>query len=73
MDWQAIIKDLIEDGYTQTQLAIECGVGQTTVSDLARGASTDPSYSFGRALNELHERLLKRRQRQAKLAADLAA
>lgn len=54
MDWKKLIQDLLAAGMTQVQIASECGVAQSSVSDLYRGKSTKPSYEFGRRLDALH-------------------
>jgi transcriptional regulator with XRE-family HTH domain len=54
MDWKSLIQGLIDAGMTQVQIAAECGVRQSSVSDLFRGKSTRPNYEFGRKLEALH-------------------
>lgn len=54
MDWKTLLKELDDAGFTQTRIAAHCGVAQSTVSDLARGASKEPSFAFGAKLVELH-------------------
>lgn len=58
MDWKALMQRLRERGWTQGKLAewlesqgVECG--QATLSDLARGASSDPKFKLGDALRTL--------------------
>lgn len=58
MDWKALMQRLRERGWTQGKLAewlesqgVECG--QATLSDLARGASSDPKFKLGDALRRL--------------------
>jgi len=55
MDWKKLIQELIAAGMTQVQIAAECGVSQSSVSDLFRGASKSPSYDFGKKLEALAE------------------
>lgn len=55
MNWQTILKDLKDRGWTQAQLAEHIGVVQSAISDLSRGAAEDPKFSTGSALKELHE------------------
>jgi transcriptional regulator with XRE-family HTH domain len=60
MDWKALIDELTKAGLTQAQIADECGVkSQSTVSDLARGATKSPTYDFGKRLIELHRERVK--------------
>lgn len=65
MDWPNILKDLSERGLTQQQIAEKCGVAQGTVSDLARGESKNPSFSFGQALIDLHRATAAKKSRAA--------
>jgi transcriptional regulator with XRE-family HTH domain len=58
MYWMRLVADLIDLGFTQTQIGALCGVGQATVGDLARGKTKDPSASFGDALRALHQKTL---------------
>jgi transcriptional regulator with XRE-family HTH domain len=55
MDWKALIADLVATGLTQIELAAQCGVAQSTISDLHRGASKQPNYELGSALVRLHK------------------
>lgn len=48
--WSTIIRSLTGAGLTQPEIAQFCGCGQSTISDLARGATTDPRTSTGLAL-----------------------
>lgn len=57
MDWKRLIKELNDAGHTQVAIAERCEVSQSTVSDLARGASKSPSYQFGAALAAMHAEL----------------
>lgn len=54
MDWKKLLAELMEAGVLQTQIAAECGVSQSTVSDLHRGATKRPSFEFGDKLRALH-------------------
>ncbi len=53
-NWTAILEDLRARGWTQVKLAERIGCAQASISDLARGATTDPGYRFGEALLALH-------------------
>ncbi len=61
MDWPKILEDLREAGWTQAEIAERCGVAQPTVSDLQRGESKAPSFTFGVALMALHKKVVRRR------------
>lgn len=54
MDWKKLIAELTAAGVTQTQIAEACGVAQSSVSDLHRGATKSPSFEFGNKLASLH-------------------
>ncbi len=54
MNWPQLIADLTAAGMTQTEIATECGVGQSTVSELLRGTIKSPSYELGSSLVTLH-------------------
>lgn len=56
MDWQSLIKELRAAGYTQVQIGELCGCAQTTISDLARGTTTNPSFTVGTKLLELQQK-----------------
>lgn len=54
MDWKKLIAELSDAGVTQAEIAAECGVAQSTISDLHRGASKSPSFDLGSSLVALH-------------------
>lgn len=54
MDWKRLLKELNAAGVTQPRIAEFCGVGQSTVSELARGVTKSPSYDFGSKLVQMH-------------------
>lgn len=54
MDWKKLVSDLTAAGVTQAQIAELCGVAQSTVSDLQRGATKSPSFELGNKLIALH-------------------
>ncbi len=54
MDWKKLLAELSEAGVTQTEIASECGVAQSTISDLNRGASKSPGFELGSRLVALH-------------------
>lgn len=53
INWQQIIKSILASGKTQPQIAEECGCGQSTVSALLNGKTTDPRTSTGLRLLKL--------------------
>jgi len=46
-DWPEIIRSLVAAGMTQPEIARLCECGQSTISDLLRGNTTDPRTSTG--------------------------
>lgn len=54
MDWTKLIADIMKAGVAQTVIAKQCGVAQSTISDLHRGATKSPAYELGRKLISLH-------------------
>jgi transcriptional regulator with XRE-family HTH domain len=64
MDWKGLIAELAEAGLTQVQVAAECGVAQSTISDLHRGETKSPSFELGQKLVALRARLGAERSAQ---------
>lgn len=54
MNWTSLIADLRARGWTQAALADRLGCKQPTISDLANGKITNPSYELGARLVEIH-------------------
>jgi transcriptional regulator with XRE-family HTH domain len=65
VDWKQVIADLMAAGESQTKLAEKCGVAQSTISDLYRGASRSPSFDLGRRLLDLHAARVRTEARDA--------
>lgn len=57
MNWSTAISRLSEAGMTQSKIAEACGVSQSTISDLARGATKSPTYELGKALEKMLDAL----------------
>lgn len=55
MNWTKILADIFAAGQTQMAVAEHCGCGQSTISELARGVTTKPSFDLGQKLIELHK------------------
>ena len=51
--WPEIIRGLTGSGLTQPEIARLCNCGQSSVSDLLRGTTTDPRTSTGLRLLSL--------------------
>ncbi|KWE97904.1 MULTISPECIES: helix-turn-helix domain-containing protein [Burkholderia cepacia complex] len=63
MNWQTIVVKLTNraaGGWTQVELAKLCDCGQSTISDLARGATEQPGADLALRLLELHGELMGR-------------
>lgn len=56
VNWKELIAGLIAAGWTQQRIAAACGVGQSTISDLAAGRAKEPRYRLGAALMQLQHR-----------------
>jgi transcriptional regulator with XRE-family HTH domain len=56
MDWTSLIAELTQLGYTQPEIAKQCGCGQATISDLASGKTKEPRHSLGEDLRRLLEK-----------------
>jgi hypothetical protein len=57
-DFRALVASLKAAGYTQADMAAECGCGQSSISDIATGVTKDPSYSVGAALMRLAQEVV---------------
>lgn len=68
MDWQLLISDLTNRGWTQVQIADACDCKQSTVSDIATGATKNPSFKLGQALIALHKSKRKTKAPELKAA-----
>ena len=55
VDWQQVIKELQEKGYTQKQIEVYSGVSQSNISKMKAGKYKDPAWSTGNALLKLLE------------------
>ena len=58
MNWSNVISELQAAGWSQPQIAAECGCAQSTISDLARGSTKDPRYTIGEKLKQLADKVL---------------
>lgn len=55
MDWKKIIKELMNTGLTQSQIASRCNTGQSNISGLLTGKRKSPGWSLGESLLKLHK------------------
>lgn len=61
MDWNKIVTEIKESGLTQAEIAAAIGVATGTLSELCSGKVSEPKWSRGDALLELHaSRVAKR-------------
>lgn len=56
MNFKNILEKLIESGWTQQELAIECKCGQSTLSDIFSGKTKEPRGFLAFKLVELSEK-----------------
>lgn len=54
-DWTSVISAIHKRGLTQVQIASACSCAQATISDLAKGITSDPRHTLGVALIRLSE------------------
>lgn len=66
MDWKSVIADLQRAGYTQPQIAEACRCGQSTISEIFSGRTSQPRADLGLRLQALHR---KARRKLAKATA----
>lgn len=64
MNWENLIRELRDFGLTQEGIASAVGVTQPSISALATGKATKPSFELGNKLVLLHART-KRKQPKA--------
>lgn len=63
MNWQQMVKDLLESGLTQTQLADKLDCSQSMVSDLASGErGSRLSWELGNAIIREHSQITKQNE-----------
>ncbi len=63
MNWQQMIQDLLESGFTQVQLAEKLDCAQSDVSYLARGErGVRMSWDLGNAIIKAHDELQRHKQ-----------
>jgi len=74
MNFQTLLTELVEMGYTQTAIAKVCGCSIPTINMLLSGASQMPSYRLGSCIIELNTDAKRKAKRTAKrLARKVAA
>jgi len=54
MQWKTLIAELLDSDLTQQQIAEKCECGQATISDLARGITSEPKFALRQKLMRLH-------------------
>lgn len=73
MDWKTIISELVDEGYTQPQIAAQCGCSQTAISELSTGKTAQPRFDTGHALQQLHKKAMRKRTRRLAQQAEPSA
>jgi len=53
MNWQNILSDLYERGWTQAEIAFAVGCGQASISGMSLGRTTNPNFRLGQSLHSL--------------------
>ncbi|WP_315384729.1 helix-turn-helix transcriptional regulator [Microvirgula aerodenitrificans] len=69
MDWQKIIRDLIEHGLTQNEISAAADISQSHISAILNGKRLQPSWAIGERLIRLHRKVTKRKPPVAKETA----
>ena len=59
MEWKNLIKELLDSGMTQTEIAKAVGTVQSTVSRMKDGHHPKVEYSVGAKLIQLHAHALR--------------
>lgn len=54
MDWKKLIRELMESGVTQLQIAARLDISQGSISDIYTGRTATPNWTTGEALRNLH-------------------
>lgn len=62
MDWQKLISDLLNAGWSQTAIGREVGKSQAWVSAVLRNAFKDIPWHTGERLRKLHARVCRRKK-----------
>jgi len=65
MKWKNLIKELLDDGMTQVQIAEEVETGQSHISSLYREVRKRPNWLLGDRLVALHAKRCKTGKRAA--------
>jgi predicted XRE-type DNA-binding protein len=66
MNWPELLQDLRAADMTQMQIAAFAGCNQSSISDLARGLTKQPSFEIGEKLQTLHKRAKRRLKSKAR-------
>ena len=69
MNFQTLLIELVELGYTQTAIAKICACSIPTIHDLISGKSQMPSYRLGSCIIELNTDAKRKAKRTAKRQA----
>jgi len=63
--WKKIISEIQEHGsLTQYEIGEKCGTSQSTISSLVHREGSDPSFSLGEKLKNLHRKVTKRSKKE---------
>jgi hypothetical protein len=64
MNWQTIIEDLLQRGYTLTTIGREIGTTCAAVRSMRIGLQKDTRWATGEKLINLHTKVMRRRSKQ---------
>ena len=65
MNFSTLIKELKQAGLSQTEISQQIGCDQSYISRIQSGVITDPGYSYGVKLVEIHRRRVVKHKRSA--------
>jgi len=68
MDIQNMLKQILDSGLSQVQVARSLGVSQVAVSKISRGLTKTVQYDTGKAIEAMHRRVIRAKRKAAKAA-----
>jgi len=64
MNWKNLLAEILADGWTQEAIATFVGCRQSTISDLATGRAKTTNHEYGKKLEALHSKVMRKRRRK---------
>ena len=66
MNWQEKIKEIIDSGMSQTEIATHAGCSNNTIHMQYRGKTLDPTFELGNKILELNKKAKAKAKRANK-------